>query len=697
MKKELLSPAGNMKSLIAAINAGADAVYLGLKKYGARSFSNNFTHESFKDAITLAHIHNVKIYVTLNTIIFEDEIDSLLEEVRFLYINNVDAIILQDIGMIHLIREKFPDIEIHLSTQFHNHKFNKDLIDKLKINRIVVAREMGIDDINKIKDIEIEAFIHGSLCVSYSGQCYSSYLNGGRSGNRGACAQICRMKYSSNDNKINNEFILNTNDLCTIRHFDKILNSNVYSLKIEGRMKSPTYVYLVTKLYRTYIDHGYVDEEVYNMLTKEFNRGYTNGYLLNEKSIINKNTPNHIGVLVGEVIKVNKNKIKIKLLEDIFQNDGIKFKFVDKGMIINMLYKNDLLVNSGKKGDTIELDNKIGLTKKDKVYRTFDFNLSKLVNSIENKKVILNCEVTALIGKKLKIRYYNDYIDETIFGYIVLKAQNNEICESNIKNKLFKLGNTHFIGGNFKIVKDDNIFISLSSLNKLRRKLIEIIISNFSTLKNLNEKKYTFENIKTVPIQKINYTVANESQLLNLKNKNIGNIYTSDSNLYEKYEYMENLYYIIPRLNNSYISYKRTVSPDIYNIYGNDIVSDYFYNVTNSYSIYLLHKLGINLVTLSIEIRDIKLVLNEYKKRYGFLPTVEIIANGKLDAMIIKGKITEDKTKIKNIRKDEFDIILNKDFSIIKSKYKNNLVTKNNIDLDFSSIRYILEEKDVIK
>ena len=242
MKKiELLAPAGNMESLIAAINAGADAVYLSGKKYGARAFAANFSSEELIEAVKYAHLYDVKIYVTINTLIYENEMDDFINYVEFLYSINVDAVIMQDLGAMDLVRQKFPNLEIHASTQMNIHSLESvKLLEKLNIKRAVLSRELSIDDINHIKNnsnIELEIFVQGALCVSFSGQCLMSSLIGGRSGNRGTCAQCCRMKYDlvKNSKTIDRGYLLSTKDLCALNNIDKLIDIGVDSLKIEGR------------------------------------------------------------------------------------------------------------------------------------------------------------------------------------------------------------------------------------------------------------------------------------------------------------------------------------------------------------------------------------------------------------------------------------------------------------------------------
>src|SRR5574344_730812 len=252
-KPELLAPAGSMESFKAAIEAGADAIYIGGKMFGARSFAPNFSNDEIKEAVYYAHLYGVKVYVTVNTLIYDNEVDALLDYVKYLHRVGVDAVIMQDIGMIDLVRKTLPYLDIHASTQAHIHNLDGTLLmEKLGLKRTVLARETSIDKIKYIKEnsnIEIEIFVHGALCISYSGQCLMSSLIGGRSGNRGQCAGSCRLKYDVIDelgNKLNkDDYPLSTKDLNTLSYVGELIEAGVASLKIEGRMKSSEYVYTV--------------------------------------------------------------------------------------------------------------------------------------------------------------------------------------------------------------------------------------------------------------------------------------------------------------------------------------------------------------------------------------------------------------------------------------------------------------------
>ena len=312
MKPELLSPAGSMEALYAAIEGGADAIYIGGMKFGARAFSKNFTLDEIEYATGYAHMYGVKLYVAVNTLIYDNETTEFLDYVKRLHKIGVDAFIMQDIGMIDLVRKTLPNAEIHVSTQAHIHNLDGvKLLEKLGIKRTVLARETSIEEIEYIKknsNIDLEIFIAGALCISYSGNCLMSSLIGGRSGNRGMCAGSCRLPYDLVDEKgkvINKDkYILSTKDLNTLEYLGRLIDLGVTSFKIEGRMKSPEYVYIVTKLYRhaidTYLETGHVDidKKLLSDLTKVFQRGFTKGFIFNEdnNNFINNKRPNHQGV-----------------------------------------------------------------------------------------------------------------------------------------------------------------------------------------------------------------------------------------------------------------------------------------------------------------------------------------------------------------------------------------------------------------
>ena len=292
-KVELLSPAGNFDCLKAAIQNGADAVYIGSSEYSARASATNFNLNELKKAVEYSHIRNVKIHLALNTLIKNNELDSALKLASFAYEIGVDAIIVQDLGLARILIKSFPQMNIHASTQMSLHNLEGVLqAEKLGFSRVILSRELSVDEIDFIcrnSYIEIECFIHGALCISYSGQCLFSSMVGGRSANRGKCAQACRLPYELlEDNKasLDKGFLLSPRDLCGLDYIGTLIEHGVASLKIEGRLKSPEYVATVTRIYRKYIDlylkdGSYeIDESDRTALLQVFNRGgFSSGHL----------------------------------------------------------------------------------------------------------------------------------------------------------------------------------------------------------------------------------------------------------------------------------------------------------------------------------------------------------------------------------------------------------------------------------
>ena len=653
MKKvELLSPAGNMECLISAVKNGADAVYIGGKKFGARAFANNFDYEELVEAIKYCHLYGVKIYVTVNTICYENEIEEALEYIEFLYTNHVDALIMQDLGLISLVREKFPNLEIHGSTQMHNHNdAGLSYLKGLGLKRVVLDREMSLDEIKKLKtDIEKEVFIHGALCVSYSGCCLFSAMHGGRSGNRGECVGACRLPYRlfENDHEVmtNGNYILSTKSLCTINNIGDLIDSGVSSFKIEGRMKSKEYVGYITKLYREKIDDYYlkneynVSEEEINNIKKLYNRELTNGYLFEKYgySLMNIKSSNHIGVHLGNVIKIDNKKIYIKLDDTLNQEDGLRFDN-DNGMIANMIYnEKGLLVNHLDKGQVAILDNKIGLKNAKVVKKTIDSNLCDEINKYKERKVFISITCEAYIGKPLKIIVSdgNNNIEE--IGNNVEVANNAPTTMERIKEQLEKLGNTVFYSSSTKINIDNNVFIPIKEINDLRRKALdklkekrEYSSSYEAVIKELDNKNVSKKDDKLT----ISVLVRNEEQLKYAIKNRIDYIYTENYSLYKKY-IGSNIYYKTPRVTTNINDYKdeNLLVTELGGISkfskNNNVNSDYFLNVVNSYNVRELKKLGANRITLSPEINMESIELLNDKSN------IDLYIYGRIELMITK-------------------------------------------------------------
>ena len=655
MKKvELLAPAGNMDSLKAAVMAGCDAVYLGGVLFGARAFAGNFTNEEIVDAINYAHLYGVKVYVTINTIIYDSEVERFLDYVRFLHKNNVDAVIIQDIGMFDLLRKKFPNLELHASTQMNIHNYDGALLaKKLGFKRVVMARETPIDVIKKIKeeiDIEIEVFIHGALCVSYSGECLLSALVGKRSGNRGTCAQICRKKYDFYDddkNKLNtNNYLLSTKDLCTLKYIDKLIEIGVDSLKIEGRMKRSPYVYLVTKTYRKVIDNYYntgklkIDENDIIELKKMFNRNFTKGFMLNEdnNNFTYDKRPNNIGIEVGQVISKVKNDLKIKLTYDVLVHDGLRIldDKEDKGLVINKMFMNNKSVLEAKKGDVITLKYDKYVEKNSKVLLTSSKKqLDSISEAIKNQErfIYIDLNFTAKENENLKLTITDGLNTVTeVLDKTPMRAINKETSFDVIKKQLSKLGNTVYKARSITLNLDDNLFINIKDINEIRRRAIRKLNEKRLYKIDFVEKDYTI-GVPDFP------SIKQTAVLVNKENESLKDkydlIYTEDEKTKD-----EDSIIVLPRITNEHPFIKNTVMIGDFGglLKYDNFQTNFSFNVVNSYSVAFLHSLGAKLVTLSYELSlsQIKNMIEIYKKRYNKNPNTSLIINSYPECFVSK-------------------------------------------------------------
>lgn len=696
---ELLSPAGSMESLKAGIQNGADAIYLGGSSFGARAAATNFDNDVLIEAVKYAKLRDVNIFVTVNTSIKETEIEDLISYTDFLYKIGVDAIILSDIGIAEVLRKRYPNMELHASTQISAHSLNDVLeLKQVGFDRVVIARELGIEEIKEIcdnVDIDIEVFIHGAICVSYSGQCLMSSMLGDRSGNRGRCAQPCRQSYKLINKttgkiiNVNGNYLLSPKDLCSIENIEKILDTGVKSLKIEGRMKRPEYVAVVTSRYRKAIDN-YINNKITTdkKTLKEdleaiFNRKFTSGYLMskNGSDIINLDKPNNVGVKVGEVLSFNlkKNKLKIKLSGKLSKGDGINLGGGNIGRII----KDGEIFDCGVAGDIVEIDFIKNIKPKTPVYKTSDKQLVDNANKsfkegIENKKINLKCEIFIKVGYKIKFNLENI---EIFSDEIIEKANNKEAEIDKIIERLSKTGGTpyNFIFNN--IFVDKNAFIPVSVLNNLRRKAIEKYEEyrlDFSAKRIIYPyDNYSYLKGEKVFNGKITLKVHNNSQLDTiLENPNISEfvkeIYTEDFTLLEKY-YSKfktlgiNIIYSalgVIRNEEYYVleKYLSKINSDIFNKvqistwgsknffkskFGTKKFNiDTYFNIYNSYSLKFFEKyFDAEDITISQEINkfEIKNLLDKSKERNS---NVDMIIYGHTRSMLTEycamGVLTKD-------------------------------------------------------
>ena len=699
IKHELLSPVGNIESLYQAIHNGADAVYLGLKTFGARHFAKNFDSEEIITAIKTCHLYGVRIYITMNTLIKDSEVEDFINQVDFLHKNGVDAIIMQDFGMICLTRQMFPNLEIHASTQANNSSIDTiSLFEKIGVKRVVVSRELSLEQINSINvPIEIEAFIHGALCISYSGNCLMSSMMGKRSGNRGECTGCCRLPYTlyENDKIIEeNKYLLSTKELNSSTNISKLLESNITSFKIEGRMKSPEYVGFITKFYRNLLDQKTIDIDIeLDKLRTIFNREFTEGNLFNTTDLMNTNNPNHIGLRIGKVVDINNKKIKIKLDKELNQEDGIRFLESGKGLICNYLYDSkDNLISSSN--SFVYIDNKIDLKTYDTVYKTLDQKLMKELNNYSLKKIPVDIKLIGKVGEKLKliINDYNNSIE--VDSNIVEVARTSSITKERIILQLEKLGNTPFILNNIEVDIDDNIFISIKELNDLRRKATdELIILRENNKTNYLKQEVIFDKLEVNNSEIFTATVTNEEQLLTCLELGFKRIYVKDLELYEKYKSNNSIYY--KELRNKFKRDDNVFSKLVseYMEFNKENIGNYFLNITNSYTAYYLLKYGLTNYTLSVELTEEELInlINSFKDNFGFEIIPEVLVYGKVENMYIKGNILNIdndlyKYKLKDIKDRYFDVYLDNDNTVIlnfEEKVINNLNFKHQKRFDF--------------
>lgn len=638
---ELLAPAGNMEALKAAISNGCDAIYLGMQKFGARAYSCNFDVESLKEAVDYAHLRNVKIYVTMNTIVFENEVEEMKQQINELNEIGVDGIIVQDLAAFDYIVENFLDMEAHCSTQMGIDDLEGTLLFKeLGAKRVVLSREVEIEkvkDIRKIAEIPLEIFVHGALCVSYSGNCLMSGLIGYRSGNRGRCVGSCRKEYElidmKTDKSLGKNYILSTKDLNTIDHIEDL--RGIDSLKIEGRMKEPAYVANVVSKYRKALDKKITEEDKEN-LNKTFHRTFTKGYLFHEdnKDITNISRPNNVGYEIGRINNIVKGMYEITLTRTLKQNDIIRINHKNEDVILNVvkLYdKSGNLINKAEDVCYIKIKEK--LSSGDLVYIMKDYAYYKeLEASLENefRRFPLSFKVYAYPDSKLVVdaeglgvNYL--YESEEILG----EAINNPTTKDQVLKQLSKLNDTIFELGNFEF-EECNAFIPVKMLNAARREIVQ----------SLYELKLNSQNKRTKVLeekQKISFEAQTPYLTASVTNKEQ---YEACISAGIKEIYFEN---IVRRNQNDY---KEKEGQLLIGGYGgiyhyrktNPFITDYSLNVVNSDSCYELYKLGAKRVTLSYELNEtqIEALISAYYEKNNGYPSLEMIVYGKAPLLFTK-------------------------------------------------------------
>lgn len=575
-KVELLAPVGDWNCLKAAVQNGADAVYFGVEQFNARMYAANFNVEDMKQVIDYCKLRNVKTNLTLNTLLENCEFDNAVDLAKEAYKAGVDAIIVQDLGLAKYLIDNIPGLPIHASTQMTVHNLQGVLkLEKLGFDRVVLSRELSCEEIEYICKnckVEIETFIHGALCICYSGQCLFSSVVGGRSGNRGKCAGPCRLPYElisenaeTHERKsIDKGYLLSTKDLCGIAYLPRLIQAGVKCFKIEGRMKSPEYVATVTRIYRKYIDmvlnndDFIIDEKDINDLMQVFNRGgFSDGHLNSKhnRNLIFPEKPSNMGIYLGTIKKYNSNKghIALQLEEDLELGDSISVSNeASKYLVSELMIKN---VNQKKVSANTEVT--IGRMKGnikvgDKVYRISSKALSDFAkasyDNCENKKIPLNCTVTIKKNTPISMEIstnkntcYNElyssiYVKE-ISNMIPIDALKTPISVERVVKQISKTTNTPFSFENITVLLDDGLYVpSISTLNELRRTALEkveqeILSRAKRTLLDLSRKSkesitYT-PNVKNPKISVLFRQLDLDFDYTKLDKEKITNIYVS--------------------------------------------------------------------------------------------------------------------------------------------------------------------------
>ncbi|MCM1494285.1 MAG: U32 family peptidase [Bacteroides sp.] len=478
---EILAPAGSLTIMKQAFQAGADAVYLGGQLFGARAYAVNLTEEELLQGIEYVQLHHKKLYLTVNTLLKNEDIDRLFEFLEKPYEAGLDGVIVQDLGVARMLRRGFPDLELHASTQMSvTSPYGVALLKEFGFSRVVPARELSMEEIHMLKketDLEVEVFVHGALCYSYSGQCLLSSMIGGRSGNRGRCAQPCRQRYTTENG--DSGYLLSPRDLCSLRVVPELIRAGVDSFKIEGRMKKPEYVIAAVNAYRRAID-AYEGQKDFDLQAEQeqladiYNRGnFTEGYFYqhNGPDMMAMKRNHHNGIFLGTIRQIKGNQLLIPLERELNRGDVLEVR-TTTGEAIELTSGQE-----GNKGQVIAINGRQlkKLQVGDPVYRTKNHTLCQrlLEENDENRlKEKINFSVT--LKKDLSARIIADCGERQVVvtGSVVKKAQNQPVSEEMLLTKLQKLGDTSFLPGDIVIDMEKDCFISMKEWNQLRRQAV---------------------------------------------------------------------------------------------------------------------------------------------------------------------------------------------------------------------------------
>ena len=631
---ELLSPAGDFESAKVALYNGCDAIYCALDRFGARAYAKNLTFDELKELLILAHSLNKKIYVTVNTIVKDSELDDCIKFINELYKMGVDGLILADYSLITYVINNCKGMEAHISTQA-GVKCLEDVkyFEELGAKRCVVARENNIDEIKYMKEnsnMALEVFAHGALCVSYSGGCLLSSLLTLRSGNRGRCSQNCRREYKlykNNELLSDKAYLLSMRDLNTSSNLKELIKIGVDSLKLEGRMKNPEYVKIVTSEYRKKIDNPSYQPK---LLESIFHRNYTKGFVFNEDtaSIVDIKKRSNEGELIGSVKNKKGNLTEIMLNKTLNVKDRIRIELnnEDYYFTIDEIYNENnkkVLTSTGK--SYLNIFKNIPFNSK--IYKMVDSTIDIKYDNTYKKPLDI-----VVYGKENDKLHISTKINNKIYNGVsssdLTLAKSRPIDDETLYKQLSKLNDTSFYLNKIDNRLPNNLFITVSEINEARRQLLANINNDMQNTRELVVKNN--EIIKT-NYEKEDLTIAafcvNDEQYRALKDSGIDVIYYKN---YTPYVGKVN------ELNDDYILVGNYGG--IYKNKNKIITSDYSLNVINSKAIYDLHQAGVKYVTPSVEASYNNLcdMVNNYKKKYGDNPNLEIIVYGRQNLMTLK-------------------------------------------------------------
>lgn len=530
-KMELLAPAGDWEALLAALAGGADAVYLGSKAFSARQYASNFDRDRLQQATDLLHLHHKKIYVTVNTLISDAEMPEALNLLEYIYNIGVDAVIIQDLGLISLARKYLPELELHASTQMTVHNAAGALfLKKLGIKRVVLARELTkaeVETIQRETGMEVEVFIHGALCICYSGQCLMSSMIGGRSGNRGRCAQPCRLEYrlfrGKEEIKTNGNFLLSPKDLALAELIPDLDRAGVSALKIEGRMKSPEYVYTVVRTYRQLLDRYLENPDQYRVepaeirkLSETFNRGFTTGYFGGNRNreIISVSRPNNRGAFIGRIINVNERNglITLRLDTDLAVGDLVEVWVSHGGRVSatieSLSNQAGKIIQRAKAGDTVAFKVEGKVYPGDRVFKIASAQLrNETQQALDPENPLLKIPCQAIVSGSINQPLELIFVDrdgnqgKAVSSIPLQAARNRPLTTEVLWEQLGRLGNTFFRLEKIVNQLEDGLMLPLSELNELRRQGINSLTEKRLAPYRREKVEPDFKFFKMTPAQ----------------------------------------------------------------------------------------------------------------------------------------------------------------------------------------------------